>query len=152
MILLALDQATKYWVTHLSGMDLGDYWPTGGFAIVANFFYLAYVGNSGAAWGLLGGFNNALAVLALAALFAIYFFRRDLGLEIKARQFIFGLICGGIAGNLADRIHLKYVVDFLDFHLFGGFRWPAFNLADSGITVGVILFILHTIFLEKSQE
>lgn len=150
--LLALDQATKYWVTHLSGLKIGDFWPFGGIEIVAGVFYIAHLGNTGAAWGFFEGFNNILAILAVAALFAIYYFRKDLSLENKTRQFIFGLLCGGIAGNLVDRIFLKHVVDFLDFYLLGGFRWPTFNLADSGITVGVVLFIIHSIFLENPQE
>jgi signal peptidase II len=60
-------------------------------------------------------------------------------------QISFGLLCGGILGNLVDRLLDHHVIDFLDFH-FGGYTYPTFNVADSGICVGVAIYLLHSLF------
>ena len=100
-------------------------------------------GNFGAAWGLLSGQKIFLTLFALAALAAIFKFRRQLELERRPVQLAFGLLVGGIFGNLLDRLRHGYVVDFLDFTLpLIGYRWPAFNAADCGIVVGVGIFLV----------
>lgn len=96
---------------------------------------------TGAAWSILSGRSTWLAFLALVALLAIFLFRRHLGLERRSIQLAFGLLCGGILGNLLDRVRLGYVSDFLDFH-FGDYIYPTFNIADCGIVCGVILYVL----------
>ncbi len=134
-------------------LTLESYWPHGGIEVIPGFFYLAHVVNEGAAWGIFRGFRYGFIVLAVAALAAIYFFRHSLLLKKKPSQFAFGLLCGGILGNLCDRLRLGWVVDFLDFHL-PGYRWPAFNIADSAITLGVIFYIILSLFfyIEPKEE
>ena len=102
---LALDQATKFWIadhvpfdpkhSHDVGQDI---------EIISRFFYLIHVGNTGAAWSMFSGQGVLLAALAGCTLTAIFFWRHALGLRDRTTQFAFGLLCGGIAGNLLDRL------------------------------------------------
>ncbi len=137
-----LDLLTKTWV--VTRLDYPTYWPAeGALTIVEGFFYIVHVGNTGAAWSLFTGQSGVLAILAGITLLGIYFWRRHLGLRALRAQFAFGLLCGGIVGNLFDRVFHGHVIDFLDFH-FGAYIYPTFNLADAGICVGVILYLWHS--------
>lgn len=137
----ALDQATKWLVAarfpfnprHLHGPGLDR-------AVVDGFFYLIHVGNTGAAWSMLAGQGMLLATLAALTLAGIFFWRHALGLRATAVQVAFGLLCGGIVGNLVDRLVHGHVIDFVDLH-FGSYIYPTFNVADSGICVGVLLYL-----------
>jgi signal peptidase II len=141
LVVLALDQLTKAWIVakvefnpfhaHGAGADI---------TVIENFFYIIHVGNTGAAWSVFAGQSVLLAVLAAATLLAIYWWRHALGLRDRMAQISFGLLCGGIVGNLIDRLVHQHVIDFIDLH-FGRYIYPTFNVADSGICVGVILFI-----------
>jgi signal peptidase II len=102
-----------------------------------------HVGNTGAAWSLFAGKSTLLALLALTTLGAIFFWRRSLGLRLLPVQISFGLLCGGIVGNLLDRLVYGHVIDFLDFH-FGSYIYPTFNIADSGICVGVGIYLCYS--------
>jgi signal peptidase II len=135
----ALDQVTKLWVA--ATLPFNTYGAPGHIEIVPGFFNLVHVGNTGAAWSVLTGRSTLLALLGLAALVAIFCFRRQLALERPLVQIAFGLLCGGITGNLVDRLVYGHVVDFLDFH-FGSYIYPTFNVADSGIVCGVALYAL----------
>ncbi len=138
-----LDQATKLWIE--ARLPYGTYGEPGAIPVIRGFFYLVHVGNTGAAWSLFSGNSSALAILAMATLLAIFLWRRQLGLRQAAVQVGFGLLCGGILGNLADRLtHHGHVIDFLDFH-FGRYVYPTFNIADSAICVGVGLYLLHSL-------
>lgn len=109
--------------------------------VIPGFFNLTLVFNQGAAWGMLSGFRYGFIALALAML-AFIALRHDA---------IFGtgrlgsaasiLLCGGIVGNLIDRIAVGRVTDFLDFW-HGSYHFPCFNIADSAICIGVALFFL----------
>ena len=147
----ALDQVTKLWIS--AALPFNTYGAPGHVEIVPGFFNLVHVGNTGAAWSLLSGRSTLLAVLALVTLAAIFLCRRHLALELRPVQICFGLLCGGIAGNLVDRVAYGHVVDFLDFH-FGSYIYPTFNVADSGIVCGVALYILFTLRTapEKKSE
>ena len=90
------------------------------------------------------GMSLLLALLAGATLLAIFFWRRQLGLRQPAAQFAFGLLCGGIAGNLVDRLAHGHVIDFIDLH-FGRYVYPTFNVADSAICVGVFGYVLWSL-------
>ena len=114
---LLLDQATKAWVVENSVelkrnsivvLDLIEGDPC--------FLEFTYVTNPGAAWSMFSDYPGVLTLLAVVALASIYFFRKNLELEKPPIQIIFGLICGGIVGNLADRIFREpaEVVDFID--------------------------------------
>lgn len=141
MLVFIADQVTKYWI--IQRMPLGSYGPRG-ITIFPGFFNLVHVGNTGAAWSMFSGRSTMLAVLALGTLTAIFFYRKHLGLRQTVPQFCFGLLCGGTVGNLLDRLKHGHVVDFLDFH-FGDYIFPTFNVADSGICVGVFCYILWSL-------
>ena len=102
--------------------------------------------------------SEILVLFTLIALGAVYLFRHSLELNRKTVQLAFGMLIGGALGNLMDRVLRGHVVDFLDFHL--GFtipvilsngRYPAFNIADCGIVIGVFIYLL-TGFFQSKQE
>jgi signal peptidase II len=138
---LGLDMATKDWAQRiLQGRDI---------LVVPGFFQLSLVHNSGIAFGLFdepgAGATPVKSLLlvcvALAALAIVsrYALRTPPGAHWT--QLALGLLLGGITGNMADRLIHSYVVDFLEFDLYF-FKFPTFNVADSGITIGVILLFL----------
>jgi signal peptidase II len=139
--ILVADQASKAWV--MRHIALNTYFDPEPIPVIPGFFYFVNVSNTGAAWGMLSRYTPWLALLGVAALGGIYFFRRELELGKPLLQYTFGLLCGGIIGNLIDRQRQGHVVDFLDFHL-PGYRYPAFNVADAGITVGVMIYLLYS--------
>ena len=144
-VVLVADQATKLAVvTKLPYNALHSHAPGAGIDVVPGFFHLIHVGNTGAAWSMLAGRSMLLAALAAVTLAAIYCWRHSLGLRERAGQLAFGLLCGGVAGNLIDRIVHGHVVDFLDFH-FGRYIYPTFNVADSAICAGVGLYLWHSL-------
>ena len=139
-VILAADQATKAWI--IARLPFNTYGEgSGAITVVRGFLYIVHVGNTGAAWSTFSGRSVALAVLAAASLVGIFLWRKALGLVGIYAQVCFGLLCGGITGNLADRILHGHVIDFLDFH-FGAYVYPTFNVADSAICVGVTLYAL----------
>jgi signal peptidase II len=143
LIVLAADQLTKAVIVgHLAYGTYGE--DRGAITVVRNFFYLVHVGNTGAAWSMFSGQSVLLAVLALATLVAIFIWREALALREKRSQLCFGLLCGGILGNIVDRLRYGHVVDFIDLH-FGSYVYPSFNVADSGICIGVILYLWHSL-------
>lgn len=135
-----LDQATKLLVQR--AFRLGESLP-----VLPGFFNLTYVLNPGAAFGLLAGaaaafrgpFFIAVSVLAIAVI-CYYHARYARGRPLSTVGL--ALILGGALGNLIDRLRVGMVIDFLDFYL-GAYHWPAFNVADSGITVGVGLLLVE---------
>ena len=132
-----LDQASKEWVR--GAFSLHESIP-----VLPGFFNLTYVRNTGAAWGMFSGQNVALSALALVMLAALVVFRRKILPPGRVHRVALGLLCGGIVGNLFDRLRLDYVVDFLDF-FHRGWHFPAFNVADSAICVGVGIYVLGTL-------
>lgn len=139
-LILFLDQTTKLLIQ--SAIEYG-----GAIEVLPGFFRLVHWGNTGAAWSLFHDSNTTLAVVSSVALVVLFYFRDHFEAHIPAGRLALGLIFGGILGNLVDRIAHQHVVDFLYFYLEkpngaeAGF--PAFNVADSAICVGVgILFLL----------
>lgn len=153
-VVFLTDLATKAWVLHaIPEQTYNPPWKE----IIPGFFYLVHIWNRGAAFGTFQGYSWLLAILAPIALLAIYFFRRDLELHRRGPQIIFGLIIGGILGNFVDRVVHGHVIDFIDIHLpFPipgiGTRFPAFNIADSGITTGVVLYFIYTFFIATRRD
>jgi signal peptidase II len=141
--IVILDQVTKHLIT--LKFFLGESIP-----VIPGFFDLAYVRNTGAAWGMLGGFNGLLVALSLAVLVVLIFFRRSFLTDSLIHRLALGLMLGGIVGNLLDRIRFQYVVDFLDFH-WQTHHFPAFNVADSAICVGVALYMISAVFPAKPK-
>ena len=143
LVLLVLDQLTKLAV--LSSFSLHEVRP-----VLPGFFNLTYVRNTGAAWGLFSGMNLALALLALLISVLLVLFRSRIFPPSRLSTPALGLLLGGILGNFFDRVRYDFVVDFLDFH-FRSSHFPAFNVADSAICVGVALFCLAS-FLSSRRE
>lgn len=141
-LVLGLDQLTKNWID--ARLALGSYGPGAHIVVLPGFFNLVHVGNTGAAWSMFSGRSTGLALLALATLTAIYFGRRQLGLRHPSAQLAFGLLCGGVVGNLVDRVRHGHVIDFIDLH-FGSYVYPTFNVADSGICIGVFFYLLWSL-------
>jgi signal peptidase II len=142
-IVLIADQLTKLAiVAHLPFPTYGE--GHGAITVVRNFFYIVHVGNTGAAWSMFSGQSVLLAVFALVTLAAIVIWRHALGLREHRSQLCFGLLCGGIVGNVIDRLAYGHVVDFIDLH-FGSYVYPTFNVADSGICVGVSFYLWHSL-------
>ena len=141
--ILIADQLTKAWIAHR--LPFGTYGEAAGaIRVIGNFFHLVHVGNTGSAWSMFTGQSVLLALLAAGTLVAIFFWRRALGLRETHAQICFGLLCGGIVGNLTDRLLHGHVIDFIDLH-FGSYTYPTFNVADSGICVGVILYLWQSL-------
>ena len=128
------DQVTKHWVR--MNFTIGESVP-----VLPGFFRLTYVRNRGAAWGMLADFSTLLIVLSVVMLAVLVVFRRHFLTDTPIHRVATGLMTAGIVGNLIDRIRLGYVVDFLDFH-WRAWHFPAFNVADSAICVGVGLYML----------
>ena len=155
IIIFALDQASKLWITTL--LPLGSYWQPNSIEIIDSFLYIVHIGNKGAAWGMFSGHGNWLAIFAIGALVAIYYLRESLELKQPFIQMAFGLLIGGVLGNLTDRIIHGHVIDFIDIHLpfslpylLEGGRYPAFNVADCGIVIGVFAYALMSVFSKPS--
>jgi signal peptidase II len=140
ILIIGMDQWTKSLV--LQHFRLGETWP-----IFSNFFNLTYVQNKGAAFGLLSQADPAFRIpffiiVPVVALSSIAFvFRKISEKDIKLATAL-SLVISGAIGNLIDRLTLGFVVDFLDFHWKWGYHFPAFNVADSAICIGVGLIML----------
>lgn len=141
-VVFGLDQLTKAMIAER--LPFGSYGRPAHIEVIPGFFNLVHVGNTGAAWSMFAGQSFWLGLLALATLGAMFWWRRTLGLDQRSAQPAFGLLCGGIAGNLVDRFLHGHVIDFLDFH-FGAYTYPTFNVADSAICVGVLWYILWSL-------
>lgn len=119
------------------------------------FLEITYVTNPGAAWSMLSDYPEFLTALAAFALLAIFIFRKHLELSEMPQQLIFGSICGGIAGNLTDRIFREppAVVDFIDIYIpVVSYDYPVFNVADSGIFVGAASYFIWSLFEARSEK
>jgi signal peptidase II len=152
-----LDQLTKTWI--FNNLELDSYFPPDSIEVIEGFFYIVHIGNDGAAWGMLSGYGGLLAAFALIALFAIYKLRHSLELKRKPMQWAFGLLVGGILGNMIDRLIHGHVIDFLDFHfpftipwVIPTGRYPSFNIADCGIVIGTIIYLILSFRTERLKE
>jgi len=148
---LVCDQLTKWLVVR--HIPYPTYHPGAGagepIRVLGDAVWLVHVGNKGAAWGLGAdhpGTQVFLVGLALAVLAFVWLRRREFLEELAGGQLAFGLFVGGALGNVVDRLARDHVVDFVDVHLpfalLGSRRWPAFNVADACICVGVGLYFL----------
>jgi len=115
--------------------------------VIQGFFNLTHVRNTGGAFGIFGGEKGGLGsilfvAVSLIAIGAIIVLFLKIKVNEKTLAISFSLILGGAVGNLIDRLRYGEVVDFLDFHL-STYHWPAFNVADSAICVGIGLMALE---------
>ncbi len=129
VLALALDQATKAWAT-------GWLEPRGFVTVVAGFFNLTYVRNTGVAFGMFAGHGLLVAAFMVALVILALVFSRGVNWARLEPNVVGGCLVGGAVGNLIDRARIGYVVDFLDFHV-GPHHWPSFNVADSLICASV---------------
>jgi signal peptidase II len=143
--LYALDQWTKQLVLRFISPDEPR-------VVISNFFTLVNVTNTGAAFGSFKGNNTFFIVISIIALLVVMFLlvkRRQVDLW---RDVSLALLLAGILGNLTDRLLYGHVIDFLLFNLHVRYAdpWPAFNVADSCISIAVVLFIAHSLRKQKS--
>ena len=122
---LILDQITKSLAKGLNESVI----------LVKDFLDLTFITNTGSAFGILKGFNTSLIFISLIVIGIIIFYWDEI---YKTEKIFFALIVGGIIGNLIDRVFYGFVIDFINFSF-----WPAFNVADSAITIGVIALIIY---------
>ena len=148
-IIVLLDQVTKSIIQ--KKMLLHQSIP-----IIPDLFNLTYIRNPGAAFGLFargGGslrtvFFISVSMIALAVLGILY---AKAPIEARVMRWALALVTGGAIGNLIDRIRFGEVIDFLDFYI-GHYHWPAFNVADSCITIGIGLLIFHAVTGRKTSS
>ena len=143
LLVIAADQLTKLWIR--SNLAIGESLPETGL------FRLTRIYNTGAAFGLFQGQSFVLTIVAIIAvialiLFVLFGYHQFPFLDERFGKPTLGLLLGGIASNLIDRLYLGYVTDFIDIGV-----WPAFNVADSSITVGAILFAYTLLFVSKAK-
>lgn len=127
VVILLLDQLTKYLVkNNLTDLNL-----------IKNFLSITYITNTGSLFGILKGTNVYLIWFSFIVLGLIMFYWHEIN---KRDKLFFAMIIGGIIGNLIDRIAYGFVVDFISFSF-----WPAFNVADSAIVIGIIGLIYYSL-------
>jgi signal peptidase II len=113
---------------------------------------IVHLQNTGAAFGFFTDFTLVLSIVSIIGLVLILFFMRYIPRNSIFGTVTLGLVFGGALGNLIDRIHLGYVTDFIYVRLWHDFYWPAFNIADSCISVGAILLVIFIIFGMKQKN
>jgi len=137
---IACDQLTKGLVR--AYLDRGEAWPDSDW-----FAHIRYVTNSGAAFGILQDQTIFLTLMAFIGLAAIYLYYRYPPFDHFVAPIAIGMMLGGAIGNLIDRVRLGRVTDFIDFP-----HYPAFNVADSSISVGIAILILGYVFLAEKPK
>lgn len=144
---IALDVVTKLIIkTNVSYLEA--------IPVIDGFFNIVYVLNPGAAFGFLRGLDDSyrqiffIVVTLIAIVFILYLMNNE---KNKLSAYAFALVLSGAIGNLIDRIHTSYVVDFLDFYI-GSYHWPAFNVADSCITIGIAILLIDSFIIRKSKK
>jgi len=174
LLVVSLDQVAKKWATGTLAKPVMGYYPPAcdsdgpveerermaahkQVTAIDGYFHLRYVENCGGAFGFLSGSKESLrkpffyVPSILASFFLIYLF-----IKLKEREKVlmvaFAVILGGAIGNVIDRLTLGYVVDFIDWHVQEKARWPTFNIADIGITVGLFLILADSFFLAPKRE
>lgn len=146
---LAVDQLSKWYIQ--KSIALYQSVP-----VIDSFFHITHVRNSGGAFSLLANASDAVRIpffliASIIAIGALVYLLRQVAPQQKVLLFALAGVLGGALGNGVDRVVLGQVTDFIDFH-WRGYYWPAFNVADSFITVGVSILLLHSFFARHSEE
>jgi signal peptidase II len=123
--------------------------------VIGGFFNLTHIYNPGGAFGLMANLSATLRAIIFLfisslAVAVIFYFYKKTPAHYTSLAAAFALIFGGAIGNLIDRIRLGMVIDFLDFYL-GNWHWPAFNVADSAISIGIGIFLYHIVFKKMPE-
>jgi signal peptidase II len=158
---ILIDQLTKYWV--IRDLTLGV---SGAFTrfwsqehplavqphvVIGDLWSFQYVENPGAAWGLLAGVSETFRapfflLVSIGAMVMILYYLFKSPPQLRMRMVALSLVFGGAIGNFLDRVRLRYVIDFIDWHYKDAYHWPTFNVADAAISVGVVLLLLESFF------
>lgn len=146
VVVVTLDQLTKAWV--LGFLPENTAWAP--IPSLARFFTIVHVTNTGAAFGIFKDRSFLFVLIAIVVSIAIIAYSRYLPHGRFWVRFSLGLQLGGAVGNLIDRVRFGHVTDFINVGI-DDLRWPAFNIADSAIVVGVILLAL-IVFTEKDEK
>lgn len=146
---ILLDQITKMVV--LKTIGLYESIP-----VIHGFFNLTHIRNPGGAFGFMASGNLQVRAflflgVSMFALVLIIYFYKSIPLTHRLLRAALSMIFGGAVGNIIDRIRFREVVDFLDFYM-GSYHWPAFNVADSAITVGITVLIVHIVFKKMPEN
>ena len=136
--ILILDQLSKYFINNRIPL-------INKITVIKYYFNIVHIDNTGVAFGFMSGYSDLFIIFLTALIIAAvtYFLFKT---KINSNLFIISssLIISGAFSNLLSRIFQRYVVDFLDFHIYG-YHWPSFNLADSSVVVGTILLFISVI-------
>ena len=145
LITIIMDQLSKLFI--VNNYKSGDVT-----VIFDKLLEITYVENYGAAWGLLSGNTIILVLIGFTGLMLVNKFLINQGNNItKFEVLVYGLLIGGITGNLLDRIFRGYVVDFIDTYIFG-YNFPVFNIGDIAIVCGAILLVVATMLEGKNGK
>lgn len=163
IISVILDQLSKWWILEhvfkpeIGGETLGLVeWFQSTLRIphtsieLLPFMNLTMVWNEGVSFGMFQNDNPwplTIVALGISGLFAVWLFRTKSWVE----AITLSMVIGGALGNVIDRLHFHAVADFLDFHIYG-WHYPAFNLADSFITVGIVFLLMNSLFFDRDKE
>jgi len=156
-IVLILDQLSKWWVVETlfrpDGVAETPFYTSLRIPL-APFFELVMAWNRGVSFGILnqpGSDWNGWALSAMAAVIVVLLVGWMSKAQNRLVALALGLVVGGALGNVVDRLRFGAVADFLDFHV-GAWHWPAFNVADSGITVGAVILVLDSLFARRTSS
>jgi len=169
LLMLVLDQVSKYLVvsrlvlncslievfqasqlSRLQPHEIEKLMPCDSLQIIPGFFNISFVTNRGIAFGLMPGHIWLFISTSLAAVVLLLFFFRSLDQNERLRRIACAFILGGALGNLIDRVCLNYVIDWIDLY-WHRYHWPAFNVADTAICIGIGMFIL-SLLIEHITE
>ena len=146
---ILLDQLSKLYIDRVIPLHYS-------IPIAKNFIHITYIRNSGAAFGIFASQVTGFKVFfffitSIIAILIILFFLRSLKDTQTLLTSSLSLIMGGAIGNLIDRVRLGEVIDFIDLHWYS-YHWPAFNVADSAITIGGVFLIINTVFKKEKIQ
>ena len=144
IICLIIDQISKILITN--NFDVGT-----GKTIIPSFFSFVYIRNTGAAWGMFSDGTIILAIMSIIFLVFAIKYIIDLKEVTSLGICAYGLLLGGIIGNLVDRLVRRFVVDFLSFNFFS-YNFPVFNIADCFIVIAIILLIIETVIKDRKKN
>jgi len=149
LVIILVDQVTKSWI--VSNFFVNETKP-----IIEGFFSFTYVRNPGAAFGFLANVGDMIRkplifVVPVLACFLLIFFIKQVWRKNLILEIAYSMIFAGAVGNLIDRFTLNYVIDFLDFY-YGSYHFPAFNVADSSISVAAGLLVLDLIIVSIKKR
>jgi signal peptidase II len=148
-LVLALDQLTKWYIRQTVSLYES-------ISVIDSLFHITHVRNSGGAFSLFANSSDVVRLpffllVSVIAVAVLLFFVRRVRPEQHLLLCALGLILGGALGNLVDRIVYGQVTDFLDFH-WRGYYWPAFNVADSCITMGMLVLLFYSLLVHDEAD